>query len=90
MTSPPWPITELRLHDVKSVKDEVVPLTGLTLLLGANSSGKSNVIRALLALAQAVDAGSMVGSFPMNGARINLANSKTSLDNRAQRTLRHP
>jgi len=76
MTSPPWPITELRLHDFKSVKDEVVPLTGLTLLLGANSSGKSNVIRALLALAQAVDAGSMVGSFPMNGARINLGEFK--------------
>lgn len=40
-------LTELRLTRFKSFRDAVVPLDGMTVLTGQNSSGKSNVLDAL-------------------------------------------
>lgn len=40
-------LTELRLTCFKSFRDAVVPLDGMTVLTGKNSSGKSNVLDAL-------------------------------------------
>ncbi|WP_159812955.1 AAA family ATPase [Actinomyces sp. zg328] len=40
-------LTELRLTCFKSFRDAVVPLDGMTVLTGRNSSGKSNVLDAL-------------------------------------------
>ncbi|MFY0576982.1 AAA family ATPase [Cystobacter fuscus] len=40
-------LKRLRLKDFKSFVDEDVPLAPLTLLLGANASGKSNFLDAL-------------------------------------------
>lgn len=40
-------LKELRLQDFKSFADESLKLTGLTVLLGANASGKSNLLDAV-------------------------------------------
>lgn len=45
-------ITELRLHNFKCFADQPVRCAPLTLLVGANASGKSSVIQALLLLRQ--------------------------------------
>lgn len=43
-------LTELRLQDFKSFQDQTVEIPPLTLLVGANASGKSNLLDALLFL----------------------------------------
>jgi predicted ATPase len=43
-------LTELRLRDFKSMEDQTVPFHPLTLLVGANGAGKSNVLDALCLL----------------------------------------
>jgi len=40
-------LTSIRLKDFKSVAEGTLPLTRLTLLIGANGSGKSNVLEAI-------------------------------------------
>ena len=40
-------LTSIILHDFKSYKTAKLPLSSLTLLIGANASGKSNVLEAL-------------------------------------------
>ena len=44
-------LTELRLTSFKSVKDATIPLGPLTLIVGRNGSGKSNILDALNVLA---------------------------------------
>src|SRR5581483_3910513 len=46
-------LQEVRLTNFKSVTSEVIPLSPLTVLVGANSSGKSSVLQAILLLVQA-------------------------------------
>jgi predicted ATPase len=43
-------LTELQLRDFKSFEDQTIPLHPLTLLVGANASGKSNLLDAILFL----------------------------------------
>lgn len=50
-------LTEVRLPAFKSVRDAVLPLHDLTLLVGRNGSGKSNVLDGLWALAQMASGG---------------------------------
>lgn len=52
-------LTELRLRNWKRFGDEIttIPLAPLTLLLGANSTGKSSIFQALLALKQSWETG---------------------------------
>ena len=40
-------IKEIRLKNWKSFRDAVLPIDPLTILIGANASGKSNAIDAL-------------------------------------------
>lgn len=65
-------LTELRLKNFKSVRDQRIPLSALTLVIGGNSSGKSNLVRGLLALTQTVESRSPTLGFLLNGSRINL------------------
>lgn len=63
-----WPrLTEVRLQNFKSVADERIPLRPLTVLIGANSSGKSSVLQALQLLVQAAQAEAEGAAFPLNG-----------------------
>jgi predicted ATPase len=59
-----------RLSNFKSVQDAEVSLSPLTLLVGANSAGKSSLIQSILAATQAVNAGGDV--FPLNGSTVRL------------------
>lgn len=40
-------LSSIRLHDFKSFADQTIPLAPLTLLVGANASGKSNLLDAI-------------------------------------------
>ena len=48
----PARLTELRLTDFKTFRDEVLPLGKLTLVIGGNAVGKSNALDGLLTLAR--------------------------------------
>ncbi|MDM3974747.1 ATP-binding protein [Mycobacterium marseillense] len=51
-------LTEMRLYAFKSVRDAIIPINSLTLIVGRNGSGKSNVLDGLAvlsALATGVD-----------------------------------
>ena len=52
---PPARLTELRLTEFKSFQDEVLPLGGLTMLIGRNAAGKSNALDALRTLSRLAD-----------------------------------
>ena len=45
-------LDSLTLRNFKSVRDQTIPLSPLTILVGANSAGKSSVIQSILFLAQ--------------------------------------
>jgi predicted ATPase len=73
MTEPaPPPLSELRMRNFKSVAEASIRFSHLTLLVGANSSGKSNLIRGLLALSQTISSQARSSGFLLNGDRVNL------------------
>ncbi|UXA14088.1 DUF3696 domain-containing protein [Mycobacterium sp. SMC-8] len=61
-----------RLSNFKSVKDAEVDLLPLTVLVGANSAGKSTLIQSILATSQAAAASPSGDRFPLNGTTIRL------------------
>ena len=66
------PLSEIRLHNFKSVAEATVDLRMLTAIVGRNSSGKSTLLQSVLALAQAVKENSSSGQFPLNGSFVRL------------------
>ena len=54
-------LTTLAVSGYRSLRDVVVPLAPLTVVTGANGSGKSNLYRALRLLA-ATASGSLIGA----------------------------
>lgn len=64
--------TEMQLKNFKSIRDAVIPLHPLTIIVGANSSGKSTALQALLVLAQAARAEVGSGRLPLNGEYVQL------------------
>ncbi|MCG8352986.1 MAG: DUF3696 domain-containing protein [Chloroflexales bacterium] len=71
-------ITRLQIQNFKCFRDQEFPLRPLTLLAGANASGKSSAIQALLLLRQSHLAGVLLrGELLLNGP---LASVGTALD----------
>lgn len=66
-----------RLDNFKSVQHADIQLSPLTLLVGANSAGKSSLLQSILAVSQAVTA--IGDKFPLNGGTVRLG---TVLQNR--------
>lgn len=64
--------SEVRLRNFKSVVEQSVPLAPLTTIVGPNSSGKSSLLQALAAFAQAMRAGNESDTVPLNGPLVNL------------------
>lgn len=64
-------LTGLRLLNFKAFADQHVPLRGLTLLSGLNSSGKSTVLQALALLRQSFDANELRPGAPHSGFLLN-------------------
>lgn len=52
-------LTELRLRSFKSVRDATIPINSLTLIVGRNGSGKSNVLDGLTVLSALAEGGDL-------------------------------
>ena len=61
-----------RLVDFKSVRKAEIEFRPLTLLVGANSSGKSSVLQSILLAVQSVQSGASNGQFSLNGLLVDL------------------
>lgn len=75
MTEPfghPYQLRRIELRDFKSVAEASVNLKPLTVVVGANSSGKSTLLQSILAVTQAVRAGTSSAEFPLNGEFVRL------------------
>jgi predicted ATPase len=59
------------LKNFKAVVDADIPLAPLTLVVGANSAGKSTLLQSILLMAQAADQRTP-GTFPLNGTLVGL------------------
>jgi len=67
-------ITQLGLKNFKSFgREQKIPIKPITLIFGANSSGKSSILQSLLVLNQTLsNKNKHIGSFSTNGSHINL------------------
>lgn len=68
----PYRLRQIELRDFKSVARASVDLRPLTIVVGANSSGKSTLLQSILAVAQAVRSRSASAEFPLNGEFVRL------------------
>jgi len=68
----PFQLRRIELQDFKSVAQASVELRPLTVVVGANSSGKSTLLQSILAVTQAVRAGTGTAEFPLNGEFVRL------------------
>ncbi len=68
----PYRLRRIDLKNFKSVAEQSVELGPLTVVVGANSSGKSTLLQAVLAVAQAVRDASSPYSFQLNGELLDL------------------
>jgi len=66
------PLRQWRLENFKSVQDAVIDFKPLTVLVGANSSGKSTVLQSILLVVQAAQSGSQLGVLGLNGPLVSL------------------
>ena len=74
----PYRLHRIDLSNFKSVVDQSVELGPLSVVVGANSSGKSTLLQAVLTVAQAVRCASAPLSFPMNGEFLDLGTYQES------------
>lgn len=72
MIEHPFQLRRIELQDFKSVAHASVELRPLTVVVGANSSGKSTLLQSILAVTQAVRAGTGTAEFPLNGEFVRL------------------
>ncbi len=68
----PYQLRRIELRDFKSVAQASVDLRPLTVVVGANSSGKSTLLQSILAVAQAVRSRTASAEFPLNGEFVRL------------------
>ena len=68
----PYQLRQIELRDFKSVEQASVDLRPLTVVVGANSSGKSTLLQSILAVTQAVRSGTSSAEFPLNGEFVRL------------------
>ncbi len=67
----PWAIAELTVGGFKSIRDQQhVEIRPLTILAGANSSGKSSLLQPLLLLKQTLEASYDPGPLLLNGPNV--------------------
>lgn len=72
MTDHPFRLRRVELRDFKSVAQADVGLRPLTVVIGANSSGKSTLLQSILAVTQAVRSDVATAEFPLNGEFVRL------------------
>ena len=79
------PLREWSVENFKSAKKGHVDLRYLTVIVGANSSGKSSFLQSILVVAQAAQAGSTGPTFPLNGHLISLGGFHNVVSTSAKR-----
>ena len=67
-----FPLRKISLRNFKSVKDAEVTISPLTVVVGANSSGKSTLLQSILSLSQAISKDLHGTIYPLNGEKIRL------------------
>ena len=68
----PYQLRRIELQDFKSVAQADVELRPLTVVVGANSSGKSTLLQSILAVTQAVRSQTAAAEYPLNGEFVRL------------------
>ncbi|MDE0668906.1 MAG: AAA family ATPase, partial [bacterium] len=68
----PYQLRRIELQDFKSVAQAAVDFRPLTVVVGANSSGKSTLLQSILAVTQAVRSRTAGAEFPLNGEFVRL------------------
>ena len=63
----PYRLRSIVIDDFKSISHAEIDLLPLSIVIGANSSGKSTLLQVVLALSQAVRSRSAGATFPLNG-----------------------
>ncbi len=87
MGSQPDTITKIAVRGFKSIADEQeIELHPLTLLAGANSSGKSSIMQPILLLKQTLEAVSDPGALLLNGPNVRFTSASQLLCRIAQAT----
>lgn len=81
MTTEPTPIRSAPLRrwsvrNFKSIREAQLDFENLTLLVGANSSGKTSLLQSILLLVQAAQAGSEGVALPLNGPLVSVGGFK--------------
>jgi predicted ATPase len=71
-----FPILEWRVKNLKSIAEATVQLGGLSVVVGANSSGKSTLLQSILLAAQASRSDEYETAFPLSGPLIDLGDFK--------------
>jgi predicted ATPase len=66
------PIRRWRVENFKSIERADLALAGLTVIVGANSSGKSSILQSILLAAQAAQARGTGSAYPLNGPLVQL------------------
>ena len=67
----PWAIAEIRVAGFKSISDEQsIAIRPLTILAGANSSGKSSMMQPVLLLKQTLEASYDPGPLLLHGPNV--------------------
>ena len=67
-----FPLRKIFLRNFKSVKDAEVTISPLTVVVGANSSGKSTLLQSILSISQAISKDLNGTTYPLNGEKIRL------------------
>ena len=70
MSDHPAGITEIRVSGFKSIDNESIEIRPLTILAGANSSGKSSIMQPMLLMKQTLDATYDPGPFLLYGPHV--------------------
>jgi predicted ATPase len=81
----PYQLRRVVLKDFKSVDEADVELRPLTVVVGANSAGKSTLLQSILAVTQAVRSGERSSDFPLNGDLIRLGTYEETRNFRSRR-----
>jgi hypothetical protein len=76
----PWTITEIQVAGFKSISEEQsVEIRPLTILAGANSSGKSSMMQPVLLLKQTLEASYDPGPLQLNGPNVKFTSAEQLL-----------
>jgi hypothetical protein len=80
MASEPWAISEIQVAGFKSISEEQrIEIRPLTILAGANSSGKSSMMQPLLLLKQTLEAPYDAGPILLNGPNVKFTSAEQLL-----------